>query len=129
MNNRKNISSGSAWEKESGSSNAVRVGKFIEVGGTTAVEKKKVVGQGNMYEQTLFILNRIGKLLKEAGSSLEHVVRTRLYVTDINLWEEAGRAHGEVFKDVKPVLTIVEVPRLTRPDLLVEIEISAIIPD
>lgn len=129
MNTRKNISSGTAWEKKSGSSKAVRVGNTIEIGGTTAVEKNKVMGQGNMYEQTLFILNRIEAILQEAGSSLEHVVRTRFYVTDLNLYEEAGRAHAEVFKNIRPVLTIMEVPRLTRPDLLIEVEVSAIVPE
>lgn len=128
MSNKKIISSGSSWEKKTGSAKAVRVDNIIEVAGTTAVEKNKVVGQGNMYEQTVFILERIDRILKEAGSSLEHVVRTRFYITDLNLWEEAGRAHADVFKNIKPVNTILEVPRLVRPDLLIQIEATAIIP-
>lgn len=129
MSNRKIITTGSTWEKESGSAKAVRVGNIIEVGGTTAVEKNKVMGQGNMYDQTLYILERIGRILQEAGSSLDHVVRTRFYITDLNLWEEAGRAHGEIFKNIKPANTILEVPRLIRPDLLIEVEATAIIPE
>lgn len=129
MSNRTCISSGNPWEITAAYSRAVRVGNFIEVAGTTALEKNKVSGQGNMYNQTLFILQKkIAKALQELGSGLEDVIRTRIYLTDINLWEEAARAHAEVFKDIRPVTTFIEVPRLIRPDLLVEIEASAVIP-
>ena len=130
MKKRQNIASNNPWERQASYSRAVRVGNVVEIAGTTALEEDKVVGQGNMYEQTLYILKeKIGKALKEAGSSLEHVVRTRIYITDINLWEEAARAHTEVFEDIRPVSSFLEVPRLIRVDLLVEIEATAIIPD
>ncbi len=129
MENKINVTSDSIWETKVGYSRAVRINNIVEVSGTTAVENDKVVGQGNIYEQTLFILERIGKALQEAGSSLEHVIRTRMYVTDINLWEDAGRAHEEVFRNIKPATTLVEVPGLIRPDLLIEIEATAVVPD
>lgn len=130
MKKRQNIASNNPWERQASYSRAVRVGNVIEVAGTTALEEDKVVGQGNMYEQTLYILKeKISKALKEAGGSLEHVVRTRIYITDINLWEEAARAHSEVFEDIRPASSFLEVPRLIRVDLLVEVEATAIIPD
>lgn len=130
MKKRQNIASNNPWERQASYSRAVRVGNVIEVAGTTALEEDKVVGQGNMYEQTLYILKeKISKALKEAGGSLEHVVRTRIYITDINLWEEAARAHSEVFEDIRPASSFLEVPRLIRVDLLVEIEATAIIPE
>jgi enamine deaminase RidA (YjgF/YER057c/UK114 family) len=129
MEKRQKISSNNPWERQASYSRAIRVGNVVEVAGTTALEEDKVVGQGNMYEQTLYILKeKINKALKEAGSSLDHVVRTRIYITDINLWEEAARAHTEVFEDILPVSTFLEVPRLIRVDLLVEVEATAIIP-
>ena len=130
MEKRQKISSNNPWERQASYSRAIRVGNVVEIAGTTALEEDKVVGQGNMYEQTLYILKeKINKALKEAGAKLEHVVRTRIYITDINLWEEAARAHTEVFSDIRPVSTFLEVPRLIRVDLLVEIEATAIIPD
>lgn len=128
MNKRINISSGAKWEEIVGYSRAVRVGNTIEVAGTTAVDENgQVVGANNPYEQTKFAISKIERALKEAGASLEDVVRTRLFVTDIRAWEEIGRAHGEFFRAIKPVATMVEVNALISPDLLVEIEATAIL--
>lgn len=124
---RKNISSGAVWENVVGYSRAVRVGNIIEVAGTTAVEGEKIIAPGNVYEQTKYSIRKIESALIEAGSSLEDVVRTRLYVTDISKWEEAGKAHGEFFGTIKPAATLVEVSALIHPDLVVEIEVTAII--
>jgi len=121
------ISSGSPWEDIVGYSRAVRVGDCIEVAGTTAMEGNVLIGKGNVYEQTVFIIKKIEKALKEAGASLEDVVRTRMYVTDISLWELVGKAHGEFFHLIKPVTTMVEVSRLINDDLLIEIEVTAIV--
>ncbi len=129
MNQRQLISSGSPWEDVVGYSRAVRTGNVVEVAGTTAVDGDRVIGEENVYEQTRFIFQKINKALQEAGSSLEHVVRTRMYVTDISKWEEAGRAHGEVFKQIKPASTMVEVSALIDARLLIEIEATAIIPN
>ncbi len=122
------ISSGSPWEDVVGYSRAVRVGNIVEVAGTTAVDGDALVGEGDVYKQTQFILQKIGKALDQAGSSLEHVVRTRMYITDISLWQEAGRAHGEVFASIKPASAMVEVSALIDKRLLIEIEATAIIP-
>jgi len=123
---RKNFSSGSKWEGIVGYSRAVRIGNVIEVAGTTASDGENVVGKGNMYEQTKFIFQKIENVLLETGSSMKDVVRTRMFVTDISKWEEAGRAHAEFFKDIQPVTTMVEVSKLIHPDLLIEIEVTAI---
>ena len=123
------ISSGSKWEQEVGYSRVVRIGNIVEVAGTTAVDDKgNTVGMGDPYLQTKFIFEKIEKYLKKAGASLEDIVRTRMYVTNINQWEEIGRAHGEFFRKIKPVATMVEVSKLIDPELLVEIEVTAIIP-
>jgi enamine deaminase RidA (YjgF/YER057c/UK114 family) len=124
---RKNISSGSPWEDIVGYSRAVRIGNIIEVAGTTAVDGDQLVGEGDVYEQTKFILQKIEKALLAAGASLQDVVRTRIYLTDISKWEDAGRAHGEVFKTIKPASTMVEVSALINQQLLVEIEATAIV--
>lgn len=125
---RVNYPSGSKWEDVVGYSRAVRVGNTIEVAGTTAVDENgKVYGLDDPYLQTRFILEKIENYLKKAGAGLEHVVRTRMYVTDINLWEEIGKAHGEFFKHIKPAASMVEVSKLISPELLVEIEVTAII--
>ena len=131
MNKRSNISSGSKWEDIIGYSRAVRIGNVIEVSGTTTAvdENGKTLGLGDPYEQTRLALGRIEKALKEAGASLTDVVRTRLFVTDISRWEDFGRAHGEIFKDIKPVTTMVEVKGLIGDELLVEIEATAILPE
>jgi enamine deaminase RidA (YjgF/YER057c/UK114 family) len=128
MSNRINISSGAKWEDIVGYSRAVRIGNIIEVAGTTAVdENSQVVGLGDPAEQTKFILSKIEKALTSAGAALNDVVRTRMFVTNIADWESIGRAHGLYFKDIKPAATMVEVKSLISPELLVEIEVTAIL--
>lgn len=124
--NRVNISSGAPWENEVGYSRAVRIGNTIEVAGTTAVGDDGVVGS-TAYEQTKVCLQIIKRAVEEAGGRMEDVVRTRMYVTDISQWEQVGKAHGEVFKHIKPAATMVEVRKLISDDLLVEIEATAIL--
>jgi len=124
---RQKISSGSPWETQVGYSRAVRVGNIIEVAGTTAMNGDEPAGKGDLYAQTVFIFNKIEKALMQAGGNLTDVVRTRMFITDISKWEEAGRAHGEFFKNIKPVATLVEVSRLIHDDLLIEIEVTAIL--
>jgi enamine deaminase RidA (YjgF/YER057c/UK114 family) len=126
MADRKNISSGSKWEDILGYSRAVVVGNHLEISGTVAAGDNGVVGKGDYYEQTKYILQKVEKVLAEAGFTLSNVVRTRMFMTDISQWEKAGKAHGEVFKDIKPVTTILEVSALIDPDYLIEIEITAI---
>jgi enamine deaminase RidA (YjgF/YER057c/UK114 family) len=126
---RKNISSGAKWEDIVGYSRAVRIGNVIEVAGTTSVDGEEIKGKGSMYEQTKFIFQKIENALREAGAEMEDVVRTRMFVTDISKWEEAGKAHGEFFKDIKPASSMVEVSKLIHADLLIEIEVTAIIVD
>lgn len=127
---RLNIIGGAPWEDIVGYCRAVKVGNTIEVAGTTAVDENGVtVGVGDMYAQTRFILQKIEKALQQAGAAMTDVVRTRMFVTDISRWEDAGEAHGEFFKDIKPVATMVEVNALINPELLIEIEVSAIIID
>ncbi|QNF34252.1 RidA family protein [Adhaeribacter swui] len=126
---RQNIASGAIWEDVVGYSRAVRVGNVVEVAGTTAVAGDLIIGLDDPYEQTKFILSKIEKALQEAGASLADVVRTRMFVVDISSWEEIGRAHGEFFKNIKPVTSMLEVKALIQPGLLVEIEATAIIPD
>jgi enamine deaminase RidA (YjgF/YER057c/UK114 family) len=121
-----NISSGAVWEDIAGYSRAVRLGNTIEVSGTTAVSGSEIMGVGNPYEQARLALQKIEKALEDAGAGMKDVVRTRMYVTDISAWEEVARAHGEVFAAIRPASTMVEVSRLIHPDLLVEIEVSAI---
>ena len=128
MNKRINVSSGTKWEDIVGYSRAVRIGNMIEVAGTTAVDEKgQGVGSGNPAEQTKFILSKIEKALTSAGATLNDVVRTRMFVTNIADWEMIGRVHGLFFKDIKPVATMVEVKSLISPELLVEIEVTAIL--
>jgi enamine deaminase RidA (YjgF/YER057c/UK114 family) len=123
------ISSGTPWETSVGYSRAVRIGDFIFVSGTTASDKDgQTVSIGDAYGQTQFILCKIESALKEAGADMSHVVRTRLFVTNIDHWEEIGKAHGEVFASIRPSATMVEVSRLINPDHLVEIEVDAVIP-
>lgn len=124
---RKKISSGSPWENIVGYSRAVRVGNIIEVAGTTAMDGDILIGKGDMYGQTIFIFKKIEKALIEVGATLADVVRTRMFVTDISLWEEVGKAHGEFFKEIKPVATMVEVSKLINDDLMIEIEVTAIV--
>ncbi len=123
-----NISSGAKWESLIGYSRAVRVGNCIEVAGTTAVNGETIIGHGDAYAQTVVILTKIESALQEAGASMKDVVRTRIFTTDISKWEEIGKAHGEFFKDIRPVSTMVEVKALINPALLVEIEATAQVP-
>lgn len=128
MTKRINISSGAKWEDIVGYSRAVRVGNMIEVAGTTAVDERgEIVGVNNPYEQTKYILAKIESALIEAGASIKDVVRTRMFVTDISKWEEIGKAHGEFFKDIKPAASMIEVKGLINPELLIEIEITAVL--
>lgn len=119
--------SGSPWEDIVGYSRVVRVGNIIEVAGTTAMDGDKLVGKGDMFKQTAFILKKIEQSLLEVGVTLSDVVRTRMFITDISRWQEAGKAHGEFFKEIKPVSTMVEVSRLINSEMLIEIEATAII--
>lgn len=123
---RKNYSSEAKWEDIVGYSRAVQVGDFLEVTGTVAANEHGVVGKGDMYQQTFYALEKIAKVIAEAGFSLEDVVRTRIFVTDIKRWEEVARAHSSFFKTIKPCTTLLEVKGLIEPDYLVEIEASAI---
>ena len=122
---RKNYTSGAPWEDVVGYSRAVQSGDCLEISGTVAADDSGVVAPGNPYEQAKFILTKMGKVLNEAGFTFEHVVRTRMFVTDISKWEEIGRAHGEVFGKIKPATSMVEVSRLIDSDYLVEIELTA----
>jgi enamine deaminase RidA (YjgF/YER057c/UK114 family) len=125
---RANYSSGAEWEQIVGYSRAVRVGNLIEVSGTTAVDEAgKVVSPGNAYEQAHHILTTIEAVLGNFGAGMQHVVRTRIYVTDIRQWEAVGRAHRAFFKDTKPAATMVQVSALIDPAMVVEMEVTAII--
>lgn len=129
MQHRTNISSGSPWEEVVGYSRAVRVGNIIEVAGTTAMDGDTLIGEGDVYAQTNYIFRKIERALAEAGSSLSDVVRTRMFITDITQWEEAGRAHSEFFKTIKPASTMLEVSALIDERLLIEIEVTAVLPN
>jgi len=122
------IASGAPWEAVVGYSRAVRVGRQIWVAGTTALDAEgRLVGVGDAAAQTRQALDNIERALRQAGGELRHVVRTRIYVTDITRWEEIGRAHGGRFREVRPAATMVEVRRLIHPDMLVEIEAEAVL--
>lgn len=125
---RRRVSSGTEWEREVGYSRAVGVGDRIEVAGTTAVDEAgEVVGEDDPYRQTRRALSNVESALARLDASVEDVVRTRLFVTDVEDWEAVGRAHGEVFEDVRPVTTLVEVSALVDPAMLVEVEAVAVV--
>jgi len=123
-----NISSGTKWEEIAGYSRAVRLGKMIFVAGTTAIDENgDLVGIGSPYEQTHYILAKIERALIAAGAGMQDVVRTCMYVTDISQWEEISKAHGERFREIRPAATMVEVRSLIMPEMLVEIEATAVV--
>jgi enamine deaminase RidA (YjgF/YER057c/UK114 family) len=123
-----NYSSGAKWEDIVGYSRAVKVGNIIEVTGTVAVDdNSNLVGYNNHYLQTKFIIEKIERVLQQAGASLKDVVRTRMFVTDISRWEEYGKAHGEFFSAIKPCTSMIEVKALIAPEYLIEIEATAIL--
>lgn len=125
---RTNISSGRPWESLVGYSRAVRVGNTVVTAGTAPVgDDGRVLGKDDPYAQTMHCLRTIESALKKAGAALTDVVQTRIYVTDISQWQEIGRAHGEVFKEIRPATTMVEIRRLIDADMLVEIEAMAIV--
>ena len=130
MSKRLNISSGTKWEDFVGYSRAVRMGNMIEVAGTVATDNTgNIIGKEDPYAQARFILEKIETALQQAGASMNDVVKTVTYVTDIDNWEAIGKAHGEFFREIKPVSTLVEVSSLIGADFLVEIEARAILTD
>lgn len=125
---RQNFSSGAKWEDIVGYSRAVRIGNLIEVTGTVASDEEgNVVGKNDAYAQSVYIFQKIEKVLKSAGGTLNDVIRIRMFVTDISRWEEYGRAHAEFFREIRPCNTMVEVSALISSEYLVEIEATAVL--
>jgi len=125
---RQNIAGNSPYESKVGFSRAVKIGPFVTVAGTVATgEDGKIVGGNDMYAQSVQVLKNIERALKQAGASFRDVVRTRTYITDISRWQEAGRAHGEIFGEIRPAATMIQVVAMVSPEMLVEIEVDAII--
>lgn len=125
---RQRISSGGPWEESVGYSRAVRSGKQVFVAGTTSAQPDgSIYGAGDAYAQAMRCFEVIEQALAEAGAELRHVVRTRMFVTDISRWEEFGRAHGAFFRDIRPGATMVKVSRLIDPDIIIEVEVDAVI--
>lgn len=128
MKNRTNYSSGAVWEDAAGYSRAVKVGNHIEVSGTVASDEKGVVvGKDDAYQQTKYIIQKIEKALVQAGASLNDVVRTRMFVTNISRFEDYARAHSEAFAAIKPCTSMIEIKNLVAPEYLIEIEATAIL--
>ena len=121
------VSANTIWESTVGYSRAIRIDDLIVVAGTAPVDNDEIVAIGNAYEQAKFIITKIENTLKELNASLNDVIRTRIFVKDISKWEEIGKAHGEFFKEIKPVTTMIEVKAFIHPDILVEIEAEAIV--
>lgn len=129
MKDRTNISSSAIWEDQIGYSRAVKIGRVVEVSGTSAIDRDKIIAPNDPYQQTKFIIRKIERAINEAGGSLEDVIRTRIYVTNINDWSAIGKAHGEAFRDIKPATSMVEVKSLIDPNFVVELEATAILPE
>ncbi len=124
---RLNITSGAPWEEQTGYCRAVRIGNTVEVSGTVSIKNGEVFGKGDAYVQTKQILTIIENALKEAGASITDVIRTRMYLTNIEDWPQVTKAHGEVFRSIKPASTLVAINQLISPEFLVEIEATAVV--
>ena len=126
--NIEHVSTGAVWEDLVGYSRAIKNGSHIEVSGTIAIDENgKVVGTGNAYEQTKYIIQKAERAIQQLGGELRNVTRTRMFTTDISKWKEIGRAHGEFFSKIKPATTMIEISKLIIPETTIEIEFTAII--